>query len=356
MGKTSKIVLVVSNLLVLLLFALVLECIFRLPFLSEQFKFNYVRQIGRKVGWYQYDPYTGWRMRPGYKEFVYFPGRSFLDEINIDGWRDKLYPIEKPKGSKRLGMLGCSFTYGVGVKMEETYPKVLESLFHEQGRSDVEVMNFGTNGWGLDQMLLGYKAYIRKYKPDLLVVLYTSDTMLRTAYSEMWSTPKPYFFLQNGRLMLGNQPVPERRYQEMERFFLRRSYLYLFIKDKLLKIAESQKYKHFLNYSRSVAGDENLINLNSAILKLFKEVTALDGVRLMVVVYDKGAPSLVKACRSAGVEVVDIQDMLPGIDMRSTWQEHSPLHFPPPIMHWNVLGNRSVAQGIFKYLLAKMMY
>jgi hypothetical protein len=303
--------------------------------------------------WYLYDPNTGWRMRPGYNEIVYFPGRSFLDEINRDGWRDKLYPIEKPKGSIRLGMLGCSFTYGVGVKMEESYPKVLERMFHDQGRSNIEVMNFGTNGWGLDQMLIGYKSYIRKYKPDLLVVLYTSDTILRTAYPEMWSTLKPYFFLNNGRLMLGNLPVPERRYQNIERFFLRNSYLCLFIKDNLLKIAENWKYKRFYDYTKTLAGDENLFDLNVAIMKLFKEVTDQDGVRLLVFVYDKSAPSLSKVCRLAGVEVLDIQDMLPGIDMRSSWQEDSPLHFPPPIMHWNILGNKYVAQGLYKYLSAK---
>ncbi len=328
----------------------ILELILRILSSVGVVKLIYVNQEQRKTELYQFDPYTGWRMRPNSNWYVIYKEGRRLEEMNIDGWRDRLYPLEKLKNTFRIGVMGCSFTYGYGADVDQTYPKVLERLFHERKSPNIEVMNFGVNGWGLDQLLLGYKAYVRKYKPDVVLLQYYGDGVLRTAYDEMWATQKPVYVMQDGKPVLRNYPVPKSRFRSADKWLAYNSFLYAFVKDKFLAIYEAKKWYRFLNQAQTLPNDEKLWRLCTEILKLFKQEADKDHVRLIVFVWDRLAAHEKKTCKDAGVEVVDIQDMFPEIDIRSDWRDKSPLHFPAPTMHWNEKGNVHVAESLYKYL------
>jgi lysophospholipase L1-like esterase len=76
----------------------------------------------------------------GRAELVMDEFRS-LYEINRFGYRDRLdRTLEKPPGSRRLLLLGDSFSAGWGVEFEETFGALLER------RTSVEVVNTARNG------------------------------------------------------------------------------------------------------------------------------------------------------------------------------------------------------------------
>jgi hypothetical protein len=47
-------------------------------------------------------------------------------KINSDGFRDREFVIIKPNSTFRITALGSAYTFGEGVELDESYPKVLE--------------------------------------------------------------------------------------------------------------------------------------------------------------------------------------------------------------------------------------
>lgn len=68
--------------------------------------------------------------------------------ISSQGLRDREYPPKQP-GEYRILMLGDSFTMGVGVRLEDTIPKVLERMLRERLNNDgISAINAGCGGYG----------------------------------------------------------------------------------------------------------------------------------------------------------------------------------------------------------------
>jgi len=80
-----------------------------------------------------------------------YPGKNVEVRINSLGLRGEEITLEKPSGVKRILVLGDSYTYGVYVGNDETYPAVLEELFERDGRN-IQVINAGyADGWSPDE-------------------------------------------------------------------------------------------------------------------------------------------------------------------------------------------------------------
>jgi|GEM_PF-1381349 len=95
--------------------------------------------------------------------------------INADSYRGEQRPLKKPPGITRIITIGDSFTYGMGVNVEDTYPKQLETILNQHG-DRCEVLNFGVIGYNMWQYneLLTRKAL--SYKPDIIILaLYQND-------------------------------------------------------------------------------------------------------------------------------------------------------------------------------------
>ena len=93
----------------------------------------------------------GWRSRrliPGVSG--YLKGTPF--SVNSYGMRDLEILLSKPDGVCRIAVLGDSFTMGSGVRLSETYVKILERLLNaDSGRSRFEVLNFGVAGYDFER-------------------------------------------------------------------------------------------------------------------------------------------------------------------------------------------------------------
>lgn len=92
----------------------------------------------------------------------------FTSQINSLGFRDREFAREK-SAAQRIVVLGDSFTYGWGVPVERSWPKVLERSLREQGLS-VEVANLGYPGAGpVDYADVAERA-IPLLRPDLVLI------------------------------------------------------------------------------------------------------------------------------------------------------------------------------------------
>ena len=94
-------------------------------------------------------------------------------KINSQGLRDYEYKLEKQENVFRIVTLGDSYTFGWGVELNESYPKLIESSLNENSDKKYEIINFGTPSHNTMQeaRLLEIKAIA--YKPDLIIIGYT---------------------------------------------------------------------------------------------------------------------------------------------------------------------------------------
>ncbi len=87
------------------------------------------------------------------------------DRLNSLGLNDIERRVEKEPGSRRILVLGDSFMYGQGVERDESLPRRLDLLL-----PDVEVINAGIPGYGLEQEYLYFKDRGHRFEPDLVLV------------------------------------------------------------------------------------------------------------------------------------------------------------------------------------------
>jgi hypothetical protein len=106
--------------------------------------------------------------------------------INSYGFRDYEYSLEKQPNTYRIIALGDSHTFGLGVNLTDTYPKVLERLLNERndGRK-YEVLNFGNPGANLVEKIEFLKEKGILFHPDLIILQWDADDRLnRTEWEE----------------------------------------------------------------------------------------------------------------------------------------------------------------------------
>ncbi len=89
---------------------------------------------------------------------------------NSLGMRDREVP-PKEAGVYRILVNGDSWTFGPGVEIGQTFPKVLEARLNAAFPDRrFEVFNAGVEGYGTDQELLLLRRHIDEIKPDLVLL------------------------------------------------------------------------------------------------------------------------------------------------------------------------------------------
>lgn len=150
----------------------------------------------------EFSPTLGWRPRPGSHGVSSRSGHPVDYRINSRGLRDDETPLEKPPGTFRIAVIGDSRTFGYGVMIEQHYSKLLEGYF-----DDLEVVNLGVSGFGIDQSFLFLREEGFLYAPDLVIAYVSHFGDHRHMHAVRWGKPKPRFRLIDGRLVLEGSPV-----------------------------------------------------------------------------------------------------------------------------------------------------
>jgi hypothetical protein len=111
----------------------------------------------------------------------------------------------------RVALIGDSHAFSYEVPFGDSWGHHLHRLLGQ----DVQVLNFGVDGYGIDQMYLRYRRDVRPWKPRVVVVGFSGHDLRRTMavypfVSFGWPgyIVKPRFAIESGELRLLNLPLP----------------------------------------------------------------------------------------------------------------------------------------------------
>lgn len=182
------------NLALLVSLFVIVEVAYRLP--SNDYAMNpklisSVFDVGYPAS---FDSILGYVPRAGYTS----------EETNIleDGLRSN--GQEKPSGSSKVILaVGDSYTYGAEESDVESWPSALERL------TGHDVRNAGVFGYGLDQAVIRAERMLGKVKPDILIVSFINDDVVRCGLKKRTHSGKPYFKVSGTGLSLHTDQIVE---------------------------------------------------------------------------------------------------------------------------------------------------
>jgi hypothetical protein len=300
-----------------------------------------------------YDPRLGWAQTPNF---------------SVEGFTIGDYGIRMPSSQVvplqqgAVLMVGDSFGVGSGVGDAESWPAQMETALGTQ------VINAGVGGYGFDQIVLRAEMLLPILKPRVLLVQSRLDYGLSVnRMSIAGGTPKPYFTLSSGELVLHNEPVPRLASTShelgWERSVFGHSYLVQYIMTRLNVLqwwTFSRRIKWELSENESVEVTCNLI-------QRLAQIRDRDGVRVILVLQYSGLDaaeqplsweprrSRVLDCAGReGLEPVDTLDALRAVyragDLAAyeqLWQmqDHGRVYG-----HMSAEGNRLVAKLVLEHL------
>ena len=295
----------------------------------------------------RFDPTRGWMARPGLRTTFDIPatdrgGRRLT--TNSLGFRGKAdFPVRKDPARTRIVLLGDSFTFGDEVGDEGTFPYFAQKLLPH-----AEILNMGVHAYGHDQMLLLWNATGRTFQPDVVVLGFVSQDLLRNQLS-FRGFAKPKFELDRGRLVLTHTPVPSP--EEV----LRNEWWHPKIVDLLSMMAYRIRYLH------DPSLPDDLDELSAAILREMASSVRVSGARPLFlyipepchIIGPQADPKILarsqKAffdfCAQAGVECITAESELRR--ETATWKEAITTWG-----HWDARGNAAIARALAGYLVS----
>lgn len=267
---------------------------------------------------YVIDFEVGKVLRPNHKGDHY----GALASINKWGMRERDCEKARPQGAKRVIALGDSWTFGVCVPVEDTWPKQLENRLG--GPAKVEVLNTGVSGYETYNEQVVYHRDWRTFEHDLVLIGYYPVNDVhdkRRAYArhkalhdihpwlyELYVFPKKHLVASYWLDGLRKKLKAKKREAHYERA----------ADDDDGRDFESpdddwtELYKD--DYSGWPLVKESLVKIGEdargagakAALVLFPDVQDL--TRYEKVCHPKIAPLLADACKKAGIELIDTKD------------------------------------------------
>ena len=135
------------------------------------------------------DPYRHHALVPDSQSEIRQRDFSYIQRVNHLGLRGRETTVEKPAGTRRILMLGDSFTMGKGVEEHETFSVLVESALQASmatcGGESVEVLNGGIDSYAPVLSYLQFERELARLSPDLVVLnLDNSDLIQEAAYRQ----------------------------------------------------------------------------------------------------------------------------------------------------------------------------
>ena len=209
-----------------------------------------------------FDPHVGWRMKPGIR----------TDDLvtNSAGMRaTREFEAGRRADLGRLLLLGDSFTFGHGVKNDETFAHFLET----ERLEGWEVVNLAVQAYGTDQQILTYEKFGRPYEADVVVLgFYVGDYDRNT--QSFIGYAKPVFVPDGEDLRLANTPlIPPDRLLEDYRSGRRRIGVAWFYPYCLMALGKTLKKVR----SRWISERDTEWQVLSRLMKRFNDGVRADG-------------------------------------------------------------------------------
>lgn len=303
-----------------------------------------------------WDPDVGTRQIPGARGFICCPEYSTDLVINSKGLRDREFPYEKPKGTRRILSLGDSFAAGYGVQADETYAKVLERGLAERrvGGATWEVLNAAVGSTGTAHHLAYYLNDGRRYEPDIVLVGFFVS-------NDFWDNVScGLYTLEGGSLVKRQAPCTWQR--KVQRVSSRiPAYNSLFSRSHLLNLIKGEvaaRHRRDLaelaerSAPSSGRGDSHAITWH--LLRELRGACAADGAQFVVVVIPApiGSPAEHRGLEAELVRFLEAEG-IPCLNLGPAYRERSremELSYPVD-RHWNACGHEFAGGEICTFLI-----
>ena len=119
---------------------------------------------------WRFHPVLGWTQEPGMVYDIVIDGEPVRIEFNRMGFRDVDHPVVKPPNTRRIVIIGDSFSEAVQVNLAETYFSRLETLLNDAGATHWEIINLGVGDFGTAQEWLALQNYGLSFDPDFVIL------------------------------------------------------------------------------------------------------------------------------------------------------------------------------------------
>jgi hypothetical protein len=254
--------------------------------------------------------------------------------INAQGYRGRPVAARPPQGVKRVVLLGDSLAFGSDVSDDQTFAHLLDAP-----QAGLEIVNLAVQGYGLDQDLLRLEREGLAYAPQLVVLNVCLDNDLADIglphflYDGLH--PKPYFRLEDGRLVLHTEGLARSSWARLGDTLRRRSVLYAWLSQRAAAAragpAAERDDEHWTERkSRALSDPQQVRELGVQLILRMREVTTRHGAGFLVVLHpDKASfrggslwiDTLLGSAALEGIDVLDLRQAYLARDAR--WQDIS---------------------------------
>jgi hypothetical protein len=206
-----------------------------------------------------YDTLLGWvNRRNAHVPDLYGPGIDF--RTNSRGFRGTSEVTDSvPPRRVRLICSGDSYTMGWGVRDGDTW---CARLAHEH--PEIETVNMGQGGYGLDQVYLWYRRDGEQLQHQLHVVAVILHDFDRMVAPTFLGFGKPMLRVDGDSLVVGNVPVPRWSYAVPG--------LARYLDEERANFAQLRASRLLTRLRRRVAGSPDKVDADSALLPVVSSI------------------------------------------------------------------------------------
>jgi hypothetical protein len=326
---------------------------------------------------YRCDDRLGWTYRPNRSVLVFNWTGEFAHFVhfNRSGMReDRELPSGRDGHAFRIVVLGDSFSAGLQVPADKSFPKLLESKLRSEARpgQTIEIWNAAVDGFGTAQELRMFEEQVASFEPNLVLLgLFLANDLgdnvpgsgSRNHYLAT-RCRRPYLGLDLDGSLVEIRDAPSRRSSTLDRL-LRRSQLYANLFPQADSTPESlSDWDVFTGKNADAVAAA--WRLTGALIRDLDMRVQMRGARLVVVLmpHEREArpepaaqdvqPTKVSFERAhALAERFLRQERIAYIDLYPRLRAEIATGKRPYLdrdMHWNSLGHRIVFEAIWRWL------
>ena len=256
-------------------------------------------------GFCRWHPVLGWELVPDRRATFKGPSFSVTVRHSPQGLRDRVYPVPRRPGTRRILVLGDSVVWGWGVEQHEIFTEVLERSLPR-----TEVIAAGVPGYGTTQELLLYERRLRRFRPDVVVLALLSNDPAENLLADA----RPRMQLRNGRLHLSGIPVPRRKsparewLKEHSRLFGQLDHAAGAIRARLKAARQGVDVEANEYLPLDPAQSEDAWRLTRALVERLHDAVRADGGQVVVLTHDIAGEALANVrdfCTARGIDVLE---------------------------------------------------
>jgi len=320
-----------------------------------------------------WDKAVGTRQLPGARGFVKVPEYAIDLIINSKGLRDREYAYEKPAGTRRILVLGDSFTCGYGVEADETYAKVLERLLAagapaggsadgatttagEAGAAGGawEVLNAGVGSTGTAHQLAYFETEGYKYSPDLVVLGFFQNDFTDNLASGLYTLEAGRLVKHEARTTIWKRIQGVVCHVPGYNTFFASSHLLNFVKVRVARRHYQNLGTRYDQQGPDSARQAQALALTQAVISALDDACAARGARLVVLLIPKidygewpqRTLDLISHLEAGGIAYIDLAPAFRAADAAGAVVSYPADH------HWNAAGHDLAARALYDVVTA----